>query len=75
MFVIAYVYAVVLACVFVYKTLSNDPERDKIWGKNAFRNPLKLNDKKITLLKTRLDHFQNLHIHLQDDPNNNLIAK
>ena len=32
MWELIYVYSVLLACLYVYKTLSNDPERDKIWG-------------------------------------------
>jgi len=43
---IAYIYVVILACLFVYKTLANDPEREKIWGSRPARSKFTIVEKK-----------------------------
>ena len=64
---IAYIYTVILGCLFVYKTLSNDPERDKIWGSGTNRAKLEQKEREIKLLQIQLDHYKTYHPDLKDE--------
>jgi len=55
---LVYIYGVILACLFVVKTLSNDPEKEKIWGKRSKDHLLAKKDNEIELLKRQLEHFR-----------------
>ena len=67
MLLIAYIYCVILGCIFVYKTLSNDPEREQIWGTKNKELALTEKEKEISLLKTQLDHYKNYHPDLDQE--------
>jgi hypothetical protein len=58
MFESLYIYSVLLGCTYVYKTLSNDPERDKIWGTGSKDLQLSQKEKEIELLKSQLEHYK-----------------
>ncbi len=57
---VLYICGTILGCIYVYKTLSNDPERDKIWGTGQAQ--LKQKEKEIELLKTQLDHYKSYRV-------------
>jgi len=58
MFELIYIYGVILTCLYVIRTLSNDPEREKIWGPRSEDRLLAKKETEIELLKSQLEHFQ-----------------
>ena len=65
---ISYIYLVILGCLFAYKTLANDPEREKIWGNGNKDILLTQKEKEIELLKTQLDHYKNYRPAFEQEP-------
>lgn len=57
MFELVYLYGVILGCFYVYRTLSNDPEKEKIWGKSNKEKLLAEKENEIGLLKSQLEHY------------------
>ena len=58
---ITYIFTVLLGSLFAYKTLVNDPERDKIWGSGNKDAELIQKEREIELLRTQLDHYKSHH--------------
>jgi len=64
---ITYFYIMLLGSIFVYKTLANDPEHDKIWGPKNKEALLKQKEKDIVLLKKQIDLYQNYQPRLKKE--------
>ncbi len=58
MFEVTFIYGVILACLYVFKILSNDPEKEKIWGPGASQSQFTKIEKEIETLKSQLEHYK-----------------